>query len=206
MSGSQIRPFLAGTNYKEGLHVLDPASVWAVLGPRLDLPDRVALGDSVIRTPRFPGNLGTPSGVQLATPEALGRIAHTKGRPGRRLLIEALPLLRDGAVSAPETHLRLAIVDAGMPEPELDVDVYDCMGRFLGCSELAYPEFKIALEYEGDHHRTKTRQWNRDLEKYEDYKRVDWEVIRVTKWLLYSRRKKLLTQVRDALARRGWRG
>ena len=31
--------------------------------------------------------------------------------------------------------------------------------------DLAWPEFKVAVEYDGDHHRTSKAQWRRDQEK-----------------------------------------
>lgn len=145
--GTQLRAHLVGTCRYQGKYLLRPASVWATLGPRLVLSDRVALGDAIIRTPRHPGNFRKPKGVRLGDFEELKLLANGRGRPGRRLLLEALPLLRDGSASAPESHLRLALADAGLPEPDLDFDVYDSCGQFLGCSEFAYPEFKLALEY-----------------------------------------------------------
>ena len=55
-----------------------------------------------------------------------------------------------------------------MPEPTLDWDVYDDLGRFLGCSELAYPESRLAIEYESDGHLTRA-QLQRDIDKYQAY-------------------------------------
>lgn len=60
------------------------------------------------------------------------------------------------------------IRQAGLPEPVLDYDVLDRYGRFLGCSELAYPELKIAIEYESDGHLTRS-QLQRDIDKYQLY-------------------------------------
>ncbi len=84
----------------------------------------------------------------------------------------------------------------------LDHDVRAHDGRLLGCSEFAYPELRLALEYEGAHHRTETRQWNRDIEKYQHYAQAGWEVLRVTADLLYPRRDELRARVFEALARR----
>jgi hypothetical protein len=203
VSGSLISARFAHTCHHDGKHVLDPASVWATLGSRLALPDLVALGDAIIRTPRHPGNFCKPQGVRLAPPKELMFHAQMERRVGRGLLLKALPLLRNGAASAPESHLRLALIEGGLPEPALDFDVYDDQGAFLGCSEFAYPEIKLALEYEGDHHRTSVAQWNRDIQKYRDYARAGWEVISVTRSLLYPRRRELIAQVHEALMRRG---
>ncbi|WP_053383978.1 hypothetical protein [Leucobacter celer] len=88
--------------------------------------------------------------------------------------------------------------------PALDFDVYGLGGRLLGCSEIAFPEYRVVQEYEGDHHRTDTGQWNRDVQKHRDYARAGWDVIRVTSELLYRRRAELRAQTFDALVKGGW--
>ena len=40
--------------------------------------------------------------------------------------------------------------------------------------------FKVIIEYEGDQHRTDRYQWNRDIERQEDFARGGWVLIRVT--------------------------
>src|SRR5690606_11246654 len=80
---------------------------------------------------------------------------------------------------------RLRLRKWGLPEPHLDYDVYSAEGEFLGCSEFAYPDLKLAFEYEGDHHRTDTKQSNRDIEKYRAYVRHGWDPVRITSHMLY---------------------
>ncbi|RGE23200.1 hypothetical protein [Leucobacter sp. wl10] len=203
--GVKIQPHLAKICEHDGLRMLDAASLWATLGPRLDLPDRVALGDAIIRIPRIGGNLGPPPRRAYATLDQLVAVAAVKGRIGRSKLLEALPLLREGMASAAESHLRLAIADAGLPEPELDYDVHTDGGMYLGTTEFVYPQFRLAVEYEGDHHRTETGQWNRDIDKQAAYRDAGWETIRVTAEKLYRRRPALIAEIRAALIRRGWR-
>jgi very-short-patch-repair endonuclease len=98
-----------------------------------------------------------------------------------------------------ETWLRLTLDDAGLPEPTLDHDVYDD-DRFLGCVDLAYPDMRIAIEYEGDHHRTDAAQWQRDVEKHDDLVRAGWRVIRVTRTALLTTPATVVARVRHALA------
>ena len=199
----QLRPDRARVVRRRGLPVTDAATTWAMLAPELDLPDLVALGDAVIRRSRIPGT-SRPRRSPLAELEQLREVAAIGRRPGAALLRAAVPLLVTGSASPPETHLRLRLREWGAPEPELDHDVFDRRGRLIGCSEIAYPRYRLALEYEGDHHRTETAQWNRDIEKYRQYEQNGWEVIRVTGTLLYRRRYELREQVFEALIRRGW--
>lgn len=190
----------------QGLRVMTPASLWATYGPELSLANRVALGDAIIRTPRIGGRNLRSSDLALANTQLLLQAAEVPGRRRRRLLLEALPLLREGVASAPESHLRLTLLRHGIEEPTIDFDVYSPSGRYLGTSELAFPKFRVALEYEGDHHRIDRRQWYRDIEKYESYREAGWEVIRVTSQALYRSRPQLMATIRSALKRRGWAG
>src|SRR5690606_4540722 len=133
----------------------------------------------IIRTPRHPGGFQQIDETPLGTLDDLRSVTERKGRPGAPRLRRALELARDGASSPPETQIRLILRDANLPEPALDFDVYDRVGRFLGCSELAYPELRIAIEYESDGHLTR-EQLQRDIDKYQAYAESGWTVVRVT--------------------------
>ena len=58
--------------------------------------------------------------------------------------------------------MRLTVIDAGLPQPEVNYDVIEA-GRWLGQVDLAYPELRIAIEYEGEHHLTDPLQWAEDI-------------------------------------------
>lgn len=46
--------------------------------------------------------------------------------------------------------------------------------------DLAWPEFRVAIEYDGDHHRTDKNQWRRDNDKRELLRHHHWIVIIAT--------------------------
>lgn len=187
------------------LRVTDPASTWAMLAPKLDRGDAVALGDAVIREPRIPGTsrLERPPHAEIAE---LERLAAMPRRPGGPALRQMLPLLSPHSASPPESLIRLLLIDWGLPVPRLDYDVVSPSGRLLGASEIAYPEYRFAIEYEGDHHRVEARQWYRDIEKYHDYREHGWEVFRVTSELLYRRRAELRERLLARFRSFGWNG
>lgn len=201
--GSRVDPRFVTVTAHEGLPVTDAVSTWCMLATRLGRWDAVALGDSVIRQPRIPGTRHLTRAPH-ATLEELERAAAAPYRRGRESLLGMLPNLSPHSASAPESHLRLALAEWGVPEPALDFDVFDGGGVLLGCSEIAFPDYRVAHEYEGAHHMTETAQWNRDIHKYRAYARNGWDVIRVTAELLYRRRDELREQTFDALAQRGW--
>ncbi|MGJ0202559.1 hypothetical protein NHL51_00145 [Leucobacter sp. gxy201] len=187
------------------LRVTDPASTWAMLAPKLGRGDAVALGDAVIREARIPGTarLERPPHAEIAE---LERLAAMPRRPGGPALRQMLALLSPHSASPPESLIRLLLLDWGLPEPRLDYDVTSPSGRLLGASEFAYPEYRFAIEYEGDHHRVEARQWNRDIEKYHDYREHGWEVFRVTSELLYIRRAELRERLLSRFRSFGWSG
>lgn len=201
--GSQVRAHLVELTEVGGMPVITPASVWAVLAPVLGLRDRVALGDAVLHRQRI-GGTKRVARQPYATLHDLERLVQAGPRPGVHVLRATLPLLTDRAASAPESHLRLCLSQWGFPAPELDFDVYSSSGVFLGCSEFAFPEFRVVLEYEGIHHLVNPDQWNRDIEKYHDYASAGWIVVRVTATLLYREPDMLRSRIAEALARGGW--
>lgn len=149
-----------------GRRVSSPAQMWFECASVVDRDGLVAIGDHLV---------GMPG---LATPDDL----RASIRPGTRFALaarRALDLVRAGAESPQETWLRLAVVDAGFPEPELNVDVHDGAGRFLGRVDMAWSEYGIALEYDGDHHRERDT-FRHDQRRDNGFVVNDWLVIHAT--------------------------
>jgi len=66
--------------------------------------------------------------------------------------------LTDGrAENAQESHLRLAIIDGGLPAPEPQLVVYDHTGYPIYRLDLGYRDRKVGLEYDGRSHLTMER-------------------------------------------------
>jgi hypothetical protein len=101
------------------------------------------------------------------------------GRGIRRARI-ALSLVDPGAESPRETWLRLLLVRAGFPVPRTQVPVYDGYGGLAAVLDMGWEDVKLAVEYEGDHHRTNRRQFNRDIRRAEAVAELGWLVLRVT--------------------------
>lgn len=94
----------------------------------------------------------------------------------RRLLALADPRTR----SRGETRLRLLWRrDAALPAPEVNVDVLDAHGRFLGCVDLLDPSSGLVAEYDGAGHR-EAGQHARDNAREERLKEAGLVVVRVS--------------------------
>jgi hypothetical protein len=65
------------------------------------------------------------------------------------------------AESPMETRLRMLLVLAGLPRPEVQVPIVDDQRRPLGRPDLFYPIQRLAIEYDGGNHRDRLISDNR---------------------------------------------
>lgn len=175
----RIMGSLAETRDVEGIRVASPALAFALMARRCTVRELVRIGDAIVTAAdnyperRLPGPLATPGALQAM-------VDRWGGRPGAATLREALPRIRSRVESPRETDMRLFITDAGMPEPEVQFEVFDPeTGRFLGRADLLHRDARVVEEYEGDGHRSK-EQWDRDIQKYRDFERIGLHVVRAT--------------------------
>ena len=154
-----------------------------------------------------------------------GRVRRGRGLARTARAVDARPALRRGGCSprarrgrrAPrrrararaggpvqETRLRLCLVLAGLPEPQVNPVVF-CGGRAVGRVDLFRPQWRIAIEYEGDQHRTDPRQWNVDIRRQEQLTTDGCPVVRVTAQRM-SHPRAVVHLVLAALRGAGWQG
>lgn len=113
----------------------------------------------------------------------------------------ALSAVRMGVESPKETETRLLLVAAGLPEPVVQHEIRRD-GAVIARSDLAYPALRIAVEYEGDGHRTDRDQWRRDIQRQRQLEDLGWIIIRVTQLDLDDGGRMLLDRTRRAIASR----
>jgi very-short-patch-repair endonuclease len=134
------------------------------------------------------------------------QVEGTPGIRGRRNARLALELARVGADSVPETKLRLAIGRQGLPEPKLRYVVQDSMGWELAWPDLAFPRYKVAVNYDGGHHLT-AAQKESDIRRDESIAAIGWTSVTITARHVKARGfDGVVHRVRGALARSGWVG
>jgi hypothetical protein len=121
---------------------------------------------------------------------------------GLSLCREAADLIRPGTDSWMETQLRLLVIDAGLPEPVVNVPAFDDAGRFLALPDLSYPLLQIAIEYDGDHHRTDQATWRRDVERRQLLEDAGWLIITATADDVIRHPERLIARIRAALRKR----
>jgi hypothetical protein len=116
--------------------------------------------------------------------------------PGLRRLEAALELVDPGAQSPRESYLRLLLIDAGLPRPETQIPVLSLDGVPLAYLDLGWEENMVAVEYDGDQHRTDRRQYVKDIQRIEMLERMGWIVVRV---VAEDRPANIVRRVRAAL-------
>jgi hypothetical protein len=140
----------------EGLRVTTPLRTVTDLGRKLKTVEGVIALDMALHAGLVP----------LSDLRAF--VARHGGAKGVARLRAAVELADAGAESPMETRLRLLLCRAGLPRPESQVELLDEGGRFLGRTDLYYPEQRLTIEYDGGTHRDSLaeddRRQNRILE------------------------------------------
>ncbi|MFI7588008.1 endonuclease domain-containing protein [Spongisporangium articulatum] len=134
------------------------------LGRTGPLPLAVARLDAVAAATRL-----TASGLTRAAN------ALPAGR-GTRQLARAVRLVDPRAESIRESMLRVALVLAGLPPPVVQHEVRDPRGGFVARVDLAWPQWRLAVEYDGAYHDDR-RQFSRDRDRLNRLREAGWEVL-----------------------------
>ena len=143
------------------------------LAPDHTRDELVQLGDAAI---------GRQASAPYISLDELGRsvLDHPRLR-SRDKLEEALSLMRPTVDSPRETWLRLWLIANGFPEPAVHPAVTSEVGKCILHPDLGYPDLRIAIEYEGDHHRTSPDAFAADIRRRELLEAEGWVVLRVAK-------------------------
>lgn len=157
----------------DGIRMSTRSRTWLDLARTLPLKDLVSMGDELIRIPRvdFEGReqpYDTVAGLRML----VGRHPNLQGIVRAR---EALDLMRVGADSAPESLLRLAIADGGLPEPELQVTLRAGDTRSPS-ADLGYRHRRLAIQYDGGHH-LGDAQIHSDRRRDKAFEAAGWTVL-----------------------------
>lgn len=133
----------------EGIRISTRSRTWLDLARTLPLEDLVCMGDQLLRVPRvdFEGRT-RPYDTVEGLRSLLGRHPNLQGVVRAR---QALDLMRIGSDSAPESLLRLAMADANLPEPALQLPLRPG-DPFSPTADLGYRHRRIAIQYDGGHH------------------------------------------------------
>lgn len=169
-----------------GIPVTSAEDTFTGLGRDLGLVDLVVLGDSLVKAGK-------------TSPERLRTSAVTfNGRTGATLR-RAAALVRAGVDSPMESRLRLLLVLAGLPEPVVNHVEYREDGSWERRFDLAYPEHRLAIEYDGRQHAETQAQWERDVDRREGLDADQWRLVVVLAKGIYREPGRTLERVVAAM-------
>jgi hypothetical protein len=190
VTGHRVRLDPRQVSHVAGLPVAPPDETWAQLGGLLRLDALVIAADDLLHR-------------GLVDHDSLTIATERLRRRGAVDLRRAIELARPGAESPPETSTRLALVFGGLPEPELNWVLEDAAGGFVARLDLAFPRYRVAVEYDGRHHAL-AGQFGRDADRWDAIRDEGWLLVRVLSHHFVHPERDVTGRVRRALVSRGW--
>jgi very-short-patch-repair endonuclease len=174
----------------KGVNVTSPLRTAYDLARRGDLVERVVAVDRLANVHRFNPDL----------------LLHFSARfhcsRGNELVPYVLAHADPRAGSPMETRLRMLIVQAGLPKPQVQWAVQDEHTRTAVWLDLAWPDLMIGIEYEGQDH-TEHDQVLRDVGRYTALVDKGWRIYRYTKLEILRRPALIVAQLTRARERTG---
>ena len=175
----------------DALPVTTPLRTCLDLGRRLPLVEAVAAVDSALHR-RLVALHELRDFVQ--------RGARLRGIPHARRVME---LAEPNAESPMESRLRLILVLGGLPRPQVQAELRDRRGGFIGRPDLLYPHARLAIEYDGAAHRDSLVADNRRQNRLQN---AGYVLLRYTGPDVYHRSESILEEVRTQLHARSGAG
>jgi hypothetical protein len=164
----------AQTTVRDGIRMSTPVQAFLDLASiGVSLVDLVIAGDSLVKANDLDPVLFV-----------VGAAAY-QGRNARRAR-RAASLIRAGVDSPMETRIRLLVVLAGLPEPQVNFIVCVAGGKWRWRFDLCYPEYKLIIEYDGRQHAFDAEQWGHDLDRREWLDQDGWRILIVVSDGIYA--------------------
>ncbi len=173
-----------------GMRISGPFRLYVELAAVLELVDLVVAGDNMLRVFGIPAQK-LRNGLADSRDYWSAAARH------------AASFVRDDVDSPMETRLRMLLVLAGLPEPEVNLRIRNEHGDVVLRFDLAYRRARLAVEFEGRHHVEVVRQWEKDIDRDELADRLEWRVIKITSTGIYVDPGRTVLRVWEALRARG---
>jgi Protein of unknown function (DUF559) len=172
--------------HRAGVRVTSPGRTWLDLAAVLPAAALLAVTDQMLAR-RYPEQ----GFVRL--------LATGRGVRGIRTARRVLPVADARSGSPMESVLRWLAHEAGLPAPVLQHVVRDAAGAFLGRVDLAWPEHRVLVEFDGDVHRERGVFVN-DVRRQNLLVLAGWTVLRFTSADVLGRPERVLRVLRTALS------
>lgn len=193
----------AGPRSRAGVRVrrdlLHPGEIVEVAGVRATSPMRTAF-DLVRWLPLAEGVVAVDALARgrFAPDLLLHFAARYSGLRGVRRIADVLTWADARSGSPPETRLRLILRWNGLPAPIPQHPVIDDRRRILWL-DLAYPEHRLGVEYDGGDHFATPEAARADAQRHTRLVAAGWRVLRYTAAEMRHEPARIVSEVRHAL-------
>jgi very-short-patch-repair endonuclease len=176
-----------------GVRLSSPLDVFVQLADLLPLVELVVVGDFLVRK-------------SWCSPDQLVAFCAASDEAHAARAVEAATYVRDGVDSAMESRLRMLLVLAGLPEPEVNFVLRDEHGAVLRRFDLYYAGVRVLVEYDGRQHAEDPAQYDHDRDRREELDDGGWRIVVVTAKGVYVDPEQTLLRVRKVLRAQGMTG
>jgi very-short-patch-repair endonuclease len=173
---------------REAFHLTSPSRTWRDLAGVLEHAALLAVTDQFLR-------------LGCAVHELERELRRQPTGRGVARARTVLPLGDRRAESPMESVLRWLVLSNDLPAPDLQLDLRTAGGRFIGRADLAWPEAKVLVEFDGDLHRDRD-VFVHDLRRQNQLIAEGWTVLRFSSADVLGRPDEVIAQIRAALAAR----
>lgn len=147
----------------------DPITTWAIMAKFLSQDEVIVLADAICRA--------KPQGIPLQKQDFTDYLTMDERFIGKRKCRDALPFIGTPLDSSMEMRCVIALLRFGLPRPETGYPiVITALNRTVHV-DMAYPEFHVIIEYDGDAHRLDKAQHRWDERKREALRAMGYTVI-----------------------------
>lgn len=162
------------------VHRRDGAPLVLVDGRRATSPAWTAVEVArLLRRPRALATLDAALRSRTCSRPDLWRAAiEQAGRRGIVAVRNLIPLADPRAESPMESEARLAMIDGGLPTPELQYELVDGNGQ-LRRLDFAWPDQRVAVEYDGMDWHSGPEAMKRDRRRQAALRDIDWVAIAI---------------------------
>lgn len=116
----------------------------------------------------------------LSTHDLAAQLERFRGARGVVQLRRLATLADPRAESPAESLTRLRLIDGGLPVPEVQWEIRNELGIVIYRLDLAYPELKLAIEYDGAEFHTSVEDRARDERRRAHLRRLGWTIVVLT--------------------------
>lgn len=174
----------------KGIRITSPGQTFLDLARSLEFVDLLVLGDSLVRR-------------GACSPAYLRNFVADVSAHGAQHAREVAGFVRTDVYSPNESRLRLLMLGGGLPEPVRNHTVYNDVRSTKRKIDLAFPQWKVAVEFDGRHHIERIGQWESDIMRREELEAMGWRFVIVTSSAMYVEPLRVLHRIADTLASAG---